>query len=119
MLVRIFTKNDIGIKMKKLTDHPVRVGRDPKTDGKVMAHFTHVLPGTKSNDDRDQQRGNDHNDTQRPPDHTPADIFKQPENNVQIFHLAVAEGNAVGFITHAALFIFEDKYILLPYTKYR
>jgi len=40
--------------VKKFADHPVRVGRYPKTDGYIMTYFTHILPGTKSNDDRDQ-----------------------------------------------------------------
>ncbi len=63
MLKGIITKKYVGIKVKKLTDHPVRVGRYPKSDGYIVTNLTHILPGSECNDDRDEQRWNDHHDT--------------------------------------------------------
>ena len=81
--------------MKKFADHPVRICRYPEYNGNIVAYFTNVLPGTNGNYDRDDKRWKDHGDTQWPPDHAPADIFKKPEHDVEVFHFAVANGNAV------------------------
>lgn len=84
------------IKSDELTDHPVRVGGDPDGDGKVMAEFRHILPCSPGNHHGDDQCWKDHGNTQWTPYHAPGNIFKQPENDVQVFHPAVAEGNGVG-----------------------
>lgn len=50
MFERVIVKKNIGIKVKKFTDHPVRVSCDPKTNSQVVTNLTHVLAGTKRND---------------------------------------------------------------------
>ena len=60
-----------------------------------MAKLTHVLPGTPGDHNGNDKGGEDHRNTQWPPDHTPANIFKKPEYNVEVFHLSVAEGNVI------------------------
>ena len=76
-----------------------------------MAYFTHVLPGTKSNNDRDQQRGNNHYDSQWPPYHTPTDIFKKPENNVEVFHFTKTEWDRIVYSLRHYIINFK-KYII-------
>ena len=89
--------NDIGIKLQKFTYHPIAVGSYPYTNSKIVAKLTNIIPGTPGDNNRDEQCGDYHRYAKRPPNQAPADIFKQPENNMQVFHFAVAEGYSVAF----------------------
>ena len=90
--------------MKKLTDHPKAVGTYPEYNGKVVADLTHKIFVFKSDPDGDCQCGYNHYDAQWPPHHTPADIFKQPEYNMQILHFTEAEWDSVVlFVGHGSL----------------
>jgi hypothetical protein len=60
-----------------------------------VAKFTHILPGAPRNYDRNDQGREDHRNTQGSPDHAPTDIFKKPENNVQVFHLTIMKWNII------------------------
>lgn len=84
------------IKSHELADHPIRIGGDPDRDGKIMAEFSHELSCAPCYDDRNDQRREDHRDPQWPPDHAPGDIFEQPENDMEVFHFAVGNGDSVG-----------------------
>src|SRR4051812_23555865 len=95
MLIGKCTKNMLGIKAGKLTDHPVAVGSYPGSDGQVMAKFTHHLPGTPGNLYGDNQCGNNHYNAQWLPNHAPTDILEQPEYNMEVFHFSVFEWNMV------------------------
>jgi hypothetical protein len=88
--------NHPGIKMKEFTDHPVGVGANPEYDGQVMAYFADELAGAETDDNGNCQGRNYHGDAQQLPVHAPADVFKQPEHDVQVFHFTEAEGDAVG-----------------------
>ena len=77
------------IKVKELTDHPIGIGAYPEYDSQVMTNFTHELAGSYCNEYSKKQGWKDHSNAQWPPYHAPADIFKQPENNVQVFHFTV------------------------------
>ena len=92
----IIAKKRFAVKMKEFADHPVAVGTDPDSDGKVMAELTHVLAGSPGNHNGNNQCGKDHRYTQWSPDHTPGYVFKQPEYDVQVLHLPETEGNIVG-----------------------
>ncbi len=71
-----FAIYNIGVKMKKLADHPVGIGSDPNNHRQVMAKFAHVMPGTDGNNNGNRQGWKDHGNTQRPPNHAPTDVFK-------------------------------------------
>jgi hypothetical protein len=98
MLVGIFSKNRFCVELKKFADHPVTVCGDPDCNGKIVAELTYVLPRSPGNDDRYDEGREDHCNTQWLPDHTPTDIFKKPEDNVEVFHLAVAKRNGISLL---------------------
>ena len=76
MLKGVFTKQDICIEMEKFTNHPVTVGNDPEGYGKVVTKFTHVLPCSTGNNDRNKECRKDHCNSQWLPYHTPGYIFE-------------------------------------------
>lgn len=89
------------IETEKFGDHPVGICRNPENNSQVMANLTHVPAGSYRYQDGKEQGREYHGDTQRFPEHTPADVFKQPENNMQVFHPAVADGDGVGlYVSH-------------------
>jgi len=53
------------------------------------------VPGAPGYYYRDDQRWEYHYNAQRFPDEAPADIFKDPENNVKILHLPVLERDSI------------------------
>lgn len=97
-------KKHIGIKMKELTYHPIRVGRNPEGNRNIMTNLTNILTGTVCNNDRNSKCWNYHRNAQWPPHHAPAYIFQKPENDVEVFHFSIMQGNVVGSIFHAGMF---------------
>ncbi len=95
VFISITSKQRDGIKMKKFTDHPVTVCSDPHRNSKIMTKFTHVLPGTPGNNDRNDKGREDHGNPEWPPYHAPANILKKPEYYVQVFHLSVTKWNII------------------------
>lgn len=91
MLIGEPTVNGNMIKVHELAYHPVRVGAYPEGDSQVMAKLRNQVAGTVGYYNRDHQSGDDHDDAQRFPYHTPAYIFKQPENDMEILHFTVLE----------------------------
>ena len=89
--------------MKEFADHPVTVSCNPNCNGNIVAKLTHVLPGAPAYNNGDNKCRDNHDNAQCFPTHTPAYIFKQPENNMQVFHLTVADGDIVGlFLWHVS-----------------
>ena len=86
------------VELEELTDHPVRVGTDPESDGEVMTELRHVLPGSPGNDDGNDQRGKYHCYAKRLPYHAPRYVFKKPEYDMQVFHLPVTERDGIDII---------------------
>lgn len=76
VLKTINSEKRVCIKMEEFTDHPVTVCSDPHGNGKIVAKFTHVLPGTPGNNDRNDQGWKYHCNTKGSPDHTPTNIFE-------------------------------------------
>lgn len=95
MLITVSGPKRVCIKVKKFADHPVAVGHDPHTNGQVMAKFTHNMACTPGYNERNNKGGKNHQNAQRFPDHTPGEVFKKPENNVQVFNKTPLAGNAV------------------------
>jgi hypothetical protein len=92
----------LSIKPKEFAKHPIRVGADPDGYGKVMGQFRHVLPCSPGDDNGNDECGKDHGDAQGFPDHAPGHVFEKPEDDMEVFHFAVAEGDSIsGFFTHA------------------
>ncbi len=64
-----------------------------------MAEFAHHFSGTPCNDDGYDQCWKDHDDAQWFPDHAPGNVLEQPEDDMQVFHFPVLQGNMVlGFL---------------------
>jgi len=51
---------DMLVKVKKLSDHPVRVGRYPENDRKVMAKFRNKMPCSDADDNGYDECWKDH-----------------------------------------------------------
>src|SRR4030095_5825966 len=83
------------IKPKKFADHPIRVCRDPKSNRKIVRQLRFHISCSPCNDDGDAECGKYHCNTQHFPDHAPAYIFKEPENDMHIFHFAKPGRNYV------------------------
>ena len=83
--------------MKKFADHPVTVSCNPNCNGNIVAKLTHVLPGAPADNNSNDKGRKNHGYSQRFPNHTPAYIFKQPENNMQILHFTKTDGDVIGF----------------------
>lgn len=94
----VVCEEGFGIELHELTDHPVGVGGDPDSDGEVMAEFRYEATRAPRDDDGDDQRGKDHHDAQWLPYHAPGHVLEEPEHDVQVFHLSVSDGNAVGVV---------------------
>src|SRR3954469_9702431 len=65
-----------GIEMKKFTDHPQRIRRDPKGDGEIVCKLRPHVPRSPCNDNGDRQGRYDHRHPQNLPYHAPADVFE-------------------------------------------
>lgn len=99
------TVHDVRVEADELTDHPVRVGGDPDGDREIMTKLRHVLSCSPGDDDGNDQRGKDHRNTQGPPYHTPGYIFEKPEDDVQVFHFAIAERNYITVISSTGIVV--------------
>jgi hypothetical protein len=105
MLVSNTPDYNIFIEMKKLTDHPVCIGCDPKDYGKVVTQLRHKLSCSYRDHDSNDQCGKDHGDAKRFPDQAPANVFDEPEYNVEIFHSSERDRDTVArFRSHLMLF---------------
>jgi hypothetical protein len=83
----------------------VAVCHDPDRNGNIVAKLTHVLAGTPADNNGNDKGRKDHGYAQWPPKHAPAYIFKKPENNVQVFHFTIADGDVVGlFVCHVSTY---------------
>src|SRR5690348_7911505 len=80
--------DQLFIKTKEFTDHPIGIGGDPENDREIMRQFRFDLTVFPGDPDRDRKGWNDHRNAQFLPDHTPTDIFHQPESDMHIFHPA-------------------------------
>ena len=60
-----------------------------------MRKLCHQMPGAPGYYNRDDKRREYHYNTQGLPDKAPANILKDPENNVKIFHLPVLKRDSV------------------------
>jgi hypothetical protein len=105
MFVGVVSKKYMRIKASKLTYHPIRVGAYPKYDSNIMAYLTHILSISVCDNDGNNECRKDHSNTKRAQNHTPADIFKQPKNNMKVFNFSVADGNVVSFFCQIVNFI--------------
>lgn len=76
MLERIAIPDFNMIKPKKLTDHPIGVGRNPHRYCQVMAKFRHVLTGSVGNDNRNEQSGKNHRSAQPFETQAPGHVFE-------------------------------------------
>ncbi len=95
VFIGVTTEKRVAVKVQEFADHPVTIGGDPGSNGKIMAKLTHVLPGAPGDNDGDDQGREYHCNPKRPPYHAPGNVLEQPEYNVQVFHFAVLQWNGV------------------------
>lgn len=86
------------ISREKLCKHPIRISRYPENYGNVVQQFAFNV-ARLPRDKQGRGNGGDYHDKPKGfPEHNPAQVFKQPENNVQVLGLAVAGRDGVKFL---------------------
>src|SRR5262245_23689591 len=73
-----------GVVEEELANHPDAVSADPEEHGYVVDEFLAGFPGVPGNIDGHEKCGHDHGDSEPFEVVTPAGIFEDPEQDVEV-----------------------------------
>lgn len=62
IFICVMSKKNFLINAHKLSDHPIRVGADPNSDGKIMTQFRNNMSGSPTDNDGYDESWKDHSD---------------------------------------------------------